>query len=150
MEIGPKLREFRKAKKFSQGDIESKTGLLRCYISRVEKGHTIPNVETLEKFAWALKVPLYRLFTDGQPVNMPKLPSIKAPWGADGRHQHELRLFAKAFRQLNDRKQKLLMGLAQEMVTRRVKKVRYFERRRLRTNNQRRTEGSREIHEGLG
>lgn len=131
MEIGPRLRALREQKQLSQGDIENKTGLLRCYISRVEKGHTIPNVETLEKFARALKVPLYRLFTDGQPVNMPKLPSIKAPWGADGRHQHELRLFAKAFRRLNDHKQKLLMGLAQEMVTHRVKKLRHSQRHKI-------------------
>jgi transcriptional regulator with XRE-family HTH domain len=131
MEIGLRLRELREGKHLTQGDIENKTGLLRCYISRVEKGHTIPNVETLEKFARALKVPLYRLFTDGQPVNMPKLPSIKAPWGADGRHQHELRLFAKAFRRLNDHKQKLLMGLAQEMVTHRVKKLRHSQRHKI-------------------
>jgi transcriptional regulator with XRE-family HTH domain len=131
MEIGPKLREFRKAKKFSQGDIESKTGLLRCYISRVEKGHTIPNVETLEKFAWALKIPLYRLFTDRETANVPKLLTAKRKpeWGLDAKHHSELRVFAKAFRRLDDRKQKLLMGLAQEMAARRVKKVRYSERR---------------------
>jgi transcriptional regulator with XRE-family HTH domain len=125
MEIGPRLRALREEKHLSQGDIESKAGLLRCYTSRVENGHTIPNVETLEKYARALGIPLYRLFTDGRPVNMPKLPSIKAPWGDDGKHQQELRLFAKAFRRLDDRKQRLLVALAQEMVTRRVKKIRY-------------------------
>jgi hypothetical protein len=62
---------------------------------------------------------------------MPKLPLIKAAWGAEGKHQHALRLFAKAIRRLDDRKQKLLIGLAQEMVTRRVKKVRYSERRKI-------------------
>jgi len=131
MEIGPRLRELREQRHLSQGDIENKTGLLRCYVSRVENGHTIPNVETLEKYARALRIPLYRLFTDGRPVNMPKLPSIKAAWGADGKHQHELRLFAKAFRRLDNREQKLLIRLAQEMVTRRVKKVRYSQRHRL-------------------
>jgi transcriptional regulator with XRE-family HTH domain len=130
MEIGPKLRELREERHLNQGDIERKTGLLRCYVSRVENGRTIPNVETLEKFARALEIPLYRLFTDGRPANMPKVPSIKAPWGADSKHQHELHLFAKAFRRLDDRKQKLLVALAQEMVTRRVKKDRYSERRK--------------------
>jgi len=125
MEIGPKLRELREERHLNQGDIESKTGLLRCYVSRVENSHTIPNVETLEKFARALEIPLYRLFTDGQSINMAKLPSIKAAWGADGKHEHELRLFAKAFRRLGDRKQRLLVALAQEMVTRCVKKIRY-------------------------
>jgi transcriptional regulator with XRE-family HTH domain len=132
MEIGPRLRELREGKRLTQGDIENKTGLLRCYISRVEKGHTIPNVETLEKFARALKIPLYRLFTDRETVNMPKLLTAerKAEWGLDAKHHSELRVFAKAFRRLDDRKQKLLMGLAQEMATRRVKKVRYSERRK--------------------
>jgi transcriptional regulator with XRE-family HTH domain len=47
--IGDRLREMREEKKLSQGDIEKRTGLLRCYISRVENGHTIPAIETLEK-----------------------------------------------------------------------------------------------------
>jgi transcriptional regulator with XRE-family HTH domain len=130
MEIGPRLRELREWKHLTQGDIENKTGLLRCYISRVEKGHTIPNVETLEKFARALKIPLYQLFTDRETPNVPKLLTAKrkAEWGLDAKHHSELRIFARAFRRLDDRKQKLLMGLAQEMVTRRVKKIRYFER----------------------
>ena len=49
MLIGDRLREFREAKNLSQGDIENRTGLKRSYISRVENGHTIPSVETLEK-----------------------------------------------------------------------------------------------------
>ena len=44
------------------GDVENRTGLLRCYISRVENGHTVPAIETLEKFARALEVPIYQLF----------------------------------------------------------------------------------------
>jgi transcriptional regulator with XRE-family HTH domain len=42
MIIGVRLRELREQKQFSQGDIEKRTGLLRCYISRVENGHTVP------------------------------------------------------------------------------------------------------------
>ena len=61
MVICDRLRELREEKKLSQGDIEKRTGLLRCYISRVENGHTVPTVETLEKMARALEVPLYRL-----------------------------------------------------------------------------------------
>jgi transcriptional regulator with XRE-family HTH domain len=63
MVIAGKLRELRVSKKLSQGDIEKRTGLLQCYISRVENGHTVPNLETLEKMARALEVPMYRLFT---------------------------------------------------------------------------------------
>jgi transcriptional regulator with XRE-family HTH domain len=61
MDIGRRLRELREHKKLSQGDIEHKTGLLRCYISRVENGHTVPVIETLEKMARALEVPLYAI-----------------------------------------------------------------------------------------
>jgi len=69
MQIGRKLRELREEKRLSQGHIEQKTGLLRCYVSRVENGYTVPNVETLEKFACALEIPLYRFFTDGEKVS---------------------------------------------------------------------------------
>src|SRR5713101_6526917 len=75
MLIGDRLRAFREAKKLSQGDIEERTGLLRSYISRVENGHTIPSVETLEKWARALEVPLYLLFYEGK--EPPKLPHLR-------------------------------------------------------------------------
>jgi transcriptional regulator with XRE-family HTH domain len=65
MLIGERLRALREEKNFSQGVIEKRTGLLRCYISRVEIGHTVPAVETLEKFARALEVPMCQLFYDG-------------------------------------------------------------------------------------
>jgi transcriptional regulator with XRE-family HTH domain len=66
MVIGDRLRELRDSKGLSQGDIEKRTGLLRCYISRVENGHTVPAIETLEKLARALEVPMYRLFHEGE------------------------------------------------------------------------------------
>ena len=66
MLIGERLRQLREQKGFSQGDIEKASGLLRCYISRVEHGHTVPSLETLERFAAALDVPLYRLFYTGE------------------------------------------------------------------------------------
>ena len=55
MVIGNRLKELRESKQLSQGDIEKRTGLLRCYISRVENGHTVPSIETLEKMARALE-----------------------------------------------------------------------------------------------
>jgi transcriptional regulator with XRE-family HTH domain len=63
MIIGDRLRALREEKKLSQGDIEKRTGLLRCYVSRVENGLTVPAVETIEKFARALEVPIYQLST---------------------------------------------------------------------------------------
>ena len=78
MLIGDRLRELRETKKLSQGDIEKRTGLLRCYISRVENGHTVPAIETLEKMARALEVPMYRLFHDGEvPAGLSKLKPPK-------------------------------------------------------------------------
>ena len=79
MVIGDRLRELREQKKLSQGDIEKRTGLLRCYISRVENGHTVPAIETLEKMARAFEVPMYQLFYDGdEPPRVPNLITRKS------------------------------------------------------------------------
>jgi transcriptional regulator with XRE-family HTH domain len=75
MIIGDRLRALREKKCLSQGDIEKRTGLLCCYISRVENGYTVPAIETLEKIARALDVPLYQLFYDGE--EPPKLPNLR-------------------------------------------------------------------------
>ena len=74
MVIGRRLRNLREEKNLSQGDIEKRTGLLRCYISRVENGHTVPSLETLERLAAALEVPLYQLFYEGD--EPPPLPNL--------------------------------------------------------------------------
>jgi len=66
MVIGHRLRQLREEKGLSQGDIEKASGLLRCYISRVEHGHTVPSLDTLERFAAALDVPLFWLFHSGE------------------------------------------------------------------------------------
>jgi transcriptional regulator with XRE-family HTH domain len=65
MSIGARIRHIRQKKGLSQGDIERVTGLLRCYTSRVENGHTVPSLETIEKFASALEIPMYELFYPG-------------------------------------------------------------------------------------
>ncbi|MDE3181066.1 MAG: helix-turn-helix transcriptional regulator [Acidobacteriota bacterium] len=74
MVIGERIKTLREQKGLSQGDIEKSSGLLRCYISRVEHGHTVPSLETLERFAAALDVPLYRLFYFGD--NPPATPHL--------------------------------------------------------------------------
>src|SRR5271155_5113832 len=99
MVIGQRLRELRESKKLSQGDIEKRTGLLRCYTSRVENGHTVPSIETLEKYARALEIPLYKFFYDGEPPNKPSLSrteKTKSLWGTGEKEWPELRKFAKA------------------------------------------------------
>src|ERR1700751_6428280 len=72
MIIGDRLKMLREVMKLSQGDIEVRTGLLRCYPSRVENGHTIPSLETLEKYARGLGIPMYQLVYDGK--ELPALP----------------------------------------------------------------------------
>ena len=74
MVISTRLRKLREERNLSQGDIEKRTGLLRCYISRVENGHTVPSLGTLEKLAAALEIPLFQLFYDGEePPTLPHL-----------------------------------------------------------------------------
>src|SRR5215813_14325374 len=89
MVIGRRLRNLREEKNLSQGDIEKRAGLLRCYISRVENGHTVPSLETLERLAAALEVPLYVLLYDGtEPPALPTPPVVRpgtAVWGMTGK-----------------------------------------------------------------
>jgi len=124
MVIGTKLRELREAKNLSQGDIEKRTGLLRCYTSRVENGHTVPSVDTLEKYARALQVPLYRFFTDGQQVKMPKLPQSRddRAWGSRGKQRGELQRFANALSKMGDRDRNILLVMAQKMAQQNMKR----------------------------
>jgi len=122
MLIGQRLREIREAKNLSQGDIEKRTGLLRCYTSRVENGITIPSIETLEKYARALEVPLYRLFheADNTEENL-KLPAFQRDqplWGSRDEEHRELRLFAKALSRMSPRERKLLFVMARLMAGR--------------------------------
>ena len=119
MVIGDKVRALRNEKNFSQGDIEKRTGLLRCYLSRVENGHTVPSVDTLEKIARALEVPMYRLFTDDDHVTKPNLPAeaIRSR-AANSRQDRVLRAFAKLLARMNDRERGLLFHLAAKMANR--------------------------------
>jgi transcriptional regulator with XRE-family HTH domain len=96
MVIGDRLRQLREDQNLSQGDIEKRTGLLRCCISRVENGHTVPAVETLEKFARALEVPVYQLFYEGNeaPADLPKRKSAADDeWGGRGKDARVLARF---------------------------------------------------------
>jgi transcriptional regulator with XRE-family HTH domain len=123
MIIGDRLRTLREEKKLSQGDIEKKTGLLRCYVSRVENGHTIPSVETLEKFARALEVPMYQLFYDGEePPKLPNLPKRKSvediAWGSKGKDARLLAQFCQLFSRLEESELGMVLFMAQKMARR--------------------------------
>jgi transcriptional regulator with XRE-family HTH domain len=94
MILGRRLRALRDAKKLSQADVEKRTGLARSYISRVEHGHTVPSLETLERLAAGLEIPLYQLFYEGN-----DLPSISAKFGAAEDSTQELATFEHIRRQ---------------------------------------------------
>jgi transcriptional regulator with XRE-family HTH domain len=125
MIIGERLRVLREQKKFSQGDVEKRTGLLRCYVSRVENGHTVPAVETLEKFARALEVPMYELFYDGEePPKLPSLPKGKSAddiaWGSKGKDARLLRKFCRLFSKMEESDLGLMLFMAQKMAKRKA------------------------------
>jgi transcriptional regulator with XRE-family HTH domain len=118
--IGDQLRAMREEKQLSQGDIEKRTGLLRCYISRVENGHTVPAIETLEKMARALEVPMYRLFYDGEePPKLPNLPKRKSSdeiaWGSSGKDARFLSKLRRLLGKTEEADRRLLLYMAQKM-----------------------------------
>src|SRR6202140_1197387 len=128
MVIGNRLRELRESKQLSQGDIEKRTGLLRCYISRVENGHTVPAIETLEKMARALEVPMYRLFYDGEePPKLPNLPKRKSSddiaWGSSGKDGRFLSKLRRLLGKAEEADRKLLLYLAQKMAGTKSRRV---------------------------
>ena len=122
MVICDRLRALREEKNLSQGDIEKRTGLLRCYISRVENGHTVPTVETLEKMARALEVPLYKLFYDGEaPPKLGNLPKRKTAgdiaWGSSGKDARFLSNIQRFLGRVEEKDRKLLMSFAQKLAS---------------------------------
>ncbi len=111
MKIGTTIRAYRLQKGLSQGDIEKKTGLLRCYLSRVENGHTVPSLDTLSKIAQALDLPIAQFFVDetlGKQFNTQKLSD------------DELRFLTQIRRysaNLNESDRKLLLAMIKKFAT---------------------------------
>ena len=110
MNIGETIRNFRLQKGMSQGDIEKRTGLLRCYLSRVENGHTIPSLDTLAKIAQAMDVALAQFFHDSAGENGSKyLPQLS---------EEEVRFLSQIRRyssNLNDSDRKLVIAMVKKM-----------------------------------
>jgi len=110
MNIGDTIRNFRLQKGMSQGDIEKRTGLLRCYLSRVENGHTVPSLETLAKIANAMDLPLSQFFSDGAGDNGNKVTPYLA--------EDEVRFLTQIRRyssNLNDSDRKLVIAMVKKM-----------------------------------
>ena len=110
MNIGETIRNYRLQKGMSQGDIEKRTGLLRCYLSRVENGHTIPSLDTLAKIAGAIDIPLGSFFSDhhanGNAKNLPSLSEDEV------RFLSQIRRYSS---NLNDSDRKLVLAMVKKM-----------------------------------
>jgi transcriptional regulator with XRE-family HTH domain len=117
MVIADRLKALREQKNMSQGEIEKRTGLLRCYISRVENGHTVPAIETLEKMARALEVPMYQLFYDGKKPPALNIPTETVPkdWGRSRSDAKTVEKFRRLMSRANKSDLKLLLSMAQKM-----------------------------------
>jgi transcriptional regulator with XRE-family HTH domain len=119
MVIGQRLKDLCDLKKMSQGDVEKRTGLLRCYISRVENGHTVPSVDTLDKMARALEIPMYRLFTGDELVEKPNIPQQDIPSRAViTKQDREMQVFVKLLSRLSEKNLRLLFQMASKMANR--------------------------------
>jgi transcriptional regulator with XRE-family HTH domain len=123
MMIDDRLRALREEKKLSQGDIENRTGLFRSYVSRVENNHAIPAIETIEKFARALEVPMYQLFYDGEePPKAPNLPrrrsSDDTAWGSSGKDEQYLNKLRRLLGKSDEHDRKLVLLMAQKLARR--------------------------------
>ena len=124
MSIGAKIRQVRQKKGLSQGDIERVTGLLRCYTSRVENGHTVPSLETIEKFASALEIPMYELFYPDEDGSLRKevgpAKSLEDLAEGDSKESLDARFLLK-FRTLlghiTDSDRQMLLTMARKLAT---------------------------------
>ncbi len=117
MDIGKRLKELREYKQLSQGDIEDRAGLLRSYVSRVENGHTVPSLATIEIMARALEIPAYQLFIGAE--ESPNFGKGKRGSSADRRQDRVFVRFANLLGVLKKRDRELLLALASALAGRR-------------------------------
>ncbi len=103
----------------SQGDIERKSGLSREFVSKIENGHAVPVITTLEKMACAMGVPLYMIFYDGDKAPpAPALTNADAGWGSKGADARALNRLREFLGRSTPRDRKLLMLIASRMAAR--------------------------------
>jgi len=119
MVIGERLRALREQKGLSLGDIEKRSGLKRPYMSRVEHGHTVPSIDSLERMARALEVSLCEVFYEGKgrprPLHLRKRQQAETVWGRTGKGVRALSKFRRLFASLGEWDRRLLIYVAQKM-----------------------------------
>jgi transcriptional regulator with XRE-family HTH domain len=109
MNIGETIRNFRLQRNMSQGDIEKRTGLLRCYLSRVENGHTIPSLDTLAKIAGAMDLALSQFLAEGNSTGHKGLPQLSDD---EVSFLSQMRRYSA---NLNDSDRKLVLAMVKKM-----------------------------------
>jgi transcriptional regulator with XRE-family HTH domain len=116
MIIADRLRNIREMKKLSQGELAKRTGLLRGYLSRVENGHTMPTIGTLEKIARAFEIPMYQLFYEEE--KSPERTAIarggvrKHEWESTGKEARFLRELRRCLGKMHERDRQILLRFA--------------------------------------
>jgi transcriptional regulator with XRE-family HTH domain len=119
MDVAYRLRQLREWKNLSQGDIEQRTGLLRCYLSRVENGHTVPSLETLEKISRALEVPMYQLFFTGESSESNGNHSMRKnriqDWASHGKGSRMFSKLVTAIAKMSEKDRSVLLFTAARM-----------------------------------
>ena len=116
MIIADRLRNIRELKKLSQGDVAKRSGLYRCYLSRIENGRTIPTIATLEKMARALEIHTYQLFYEGEKSPEPSViargRTHKPGWGSTGKEARFLRELQRCLGKMQERDRQILLRFA--------------------------------------
>jgi transcriptional regulator with XRE-family HTH domain len=122
MVIGERLKALREARNLSQGDIERRTGILRSYISRIENGYAHPEIETLERLARALEVPMYQLFHEGEVAasvkNLKLQPEVDQEWGSKSSDAAYLTKLRRLLGKMKEDDRKFVLYMAQKRAKR--------------------------------
>jgi transcriptional regulator with XRE-family HTH domain len=121
MDVGDRLKQFRELKGLTQVEIEERTGLLRGYISRVENGHTVPTIETLERFARALDMPLYQFLYEGEKPPRPLQTQAEEmdDWASQGKGRRIFSKLQNAIQKMTGADRALLFYMAAKFVGKR-------------------------------
>jgi len=115
MDLGERLRQFREFRGLSQGNIED------CFVATArgwENGQTAPSVETLERLASALEVPLYQFLYEGEkpPKSLETQTQQIEDWASRGKGRCMLSKLQKAMRKMSAPDRALLLSMATKMV----------------------------------